>query len=69
MPFEKIPVDSKAATHAAYDKESKTIRVWYTGGGIYDFNAEPHEHEALMNAPSFGRHLNTHFRGRGRRVD
>ena len=62
MPIEMHPVESKAVSHQGYDPETKTLRVCYQNGGIYEASVEPEEYHALMAADSFGRHLNATFR-------
>ena len=70
MAVRLTPVKSKAASHEGYDPATKTLRIRYASGGLYEAtDVEPHQYEALKAAESFGRHLNTHFRAKLERVD
>jgi hypothetical protein len=70
MAFAMQPVDSSAISEVGYEPTSKTLRIRYKHGGLYETaNVEPHEHEALLNSGSIGRHVHTHFRHRQARVE
>jgi len=69
MPIQMHPVDSSAVSHVGYDPESKTMRIRFATGAVYQYPAvDPEEHQALLASSSLGRHLNQHFRSRGTRV-
>jgi hypothetical protein len=59
MTIKGIAVSSEAATAIGYDEHSQVMRVWYTGGGIYDYLLVPAwEHRRVMTADSIGTYLN-----------
>lgn len=64
MPHEMKPVQSSNISEVGYDSESKTLRVRFKGGGLYELDCEPHEHEAFLNSGSLGRHYHQNFRSR-----
>jgi hypothetical protein len=66
-----IPVKSKALDSISeYDPVSLSFRVKYKSGQVYEFaGVSADEYVALRSADSLGRHLNTHFRSRGYKVE
>lgn len=70
MPLAMQPVKSKAVSHIGYDPTSKTLRVRYANGGLYEATGvEAHEYAALMAADSLGKHVNLHFRAKLTRAE
>jgi len=62
------PVSSNAVVSIGYDEDTNTLEVEYRHGHVYQYaHVSPDEHEALINAPSIGRALQT-LRARGQRV-
>lgn len=55
----RIPVESDAADALGYKENTETLRVWYTGGRVYDYyEVPPEEFDKLMHADSIGAYLN-----------
>lgn len=63
-----IPVSSSNMESVGYDKSSKTLRVGFLNGGLYDYHSVPeHHHRGLMSAPSHGGYLDAHIKKGGYR--
>lgn len=61
--MEMKPVTSRAIASIGHDPKSGTLRVKFRNGGTYDYAGVSSEaHQALMNAPSIGRHHAQHMR-------
>lgn len=61
----RISVESEAATAIGYDPETATLRVWYTGGRVYDYyDVPPAESANLLHADSLGAYLNQFIKPR-----
>lgn len=57
------PVNSSSISHIAYNPDTETLHVRFQRGREYAYPGVPaHEHEALMNAESIGRHFMQHIR-------
>jgi frataxin-like iron-binding protein CyaY len=62
--MERKPVISSNIKSVGYDPDSKTMHVEFTNGGLYEYaGVEPAQHQALISAPSVGKHFGTHVRG------
>ncbi len=58
------PVVSSNIKAVGYDPASKTMRVEFHSGGVYDHaDVPPAQHAAILAAPSVGKHYNRHIRG------
>lgn len=58
MPFAFVTLDSSVATRAAYDPESRTLRVVYHDGAVVDFFDVPLlVWDELTSTSSVGRYL------------
>ena len=63
--MEMEPVDSSYLKAVGYDPIERLMRIEFKGGATYDYPGTlPHEHQALMDAPSRGKHFHAHVRGR-----
>ena len=59
------PVKSSNIKAVGYHPESKTLRVQFANDAVHEYaNVEPHEHQALVNAPSIGSHFHKNIRAR-----
>ena len=57
--MEMNPVTSGNVKAVGYDPASKTLRVEYKSGGVYEWDGvAPERHAELMAAKSIGSHLN-----------
>lgn len=62
--MERVPVTSSNVAAVGYDAETETLEVEFNNGSVYQYLAVPeNEHQALMQADSVGRHLNTFIKG------
>jgi len=60
----KIPVESSDLSHVGYDEGSKTLCVWFHGGGVYEYDDVPRSvYDGLMSASSHGKHFHQHIKG------
>ena len=60
-----VPVESSNISGVAYNDETRTLYVTFKNGSRYFYQGVPPTvHEALINAPSKGRYLNTEIIGR-----
>ena len=51
-------VKSSNVHSIGYDQKTRSLRVHYLNGGLYEFRGvQPEEHKALMAAKSKGSHL------------
>jgi hypothetical protein len=56
--MEMLPVQSSNIQSVGYDPETRTMRVAFKGGTEYEYPGTlPDEHQALIHAPSIGKHL------------
>lgn len=52
------PVSSSNISEVGYDPDTQTLRVKFKSGGEYDYSGvSAEEHEALLSAPSIGKHF------------
>lgn len=59
----KAPVESSSLSHVGYDEGLQTLRVWFHGGGAYEYYGVPRsEHDGLMSAASHSAYLHRHIR-------
>lgn len=57
------PVSSSNISEVGYDPETKTLRVKFKKGGMWDyFDVSAEEHEAFISAPSIGKHFLSNIR-------
>jgi hypothetical protein len=56
------PVKSSAINAVGYDPETHTMHVEFRDGAKYEYGPGimPADHEALVGAPSIGRHFQRH---------
>ena len=67
--MQRTPVSSSAIASAGYDAETKHAHIEFNSGKTYEYpDVEPHEYEALVNAPSIGAHFGKHWRSRPNRL-
>jgi hypothetical protein len=60
-------VTSSNVESVGYDPETQTLEVEFKGGNVYQYAAVPgHVHQALMAAPSVGKYLGMHVKGKYR---
>lgn len=58
-----VQLDSSAISQVEYDSSSRTLRVWFTSGKVYDYYGVPQDiYEGLISAPSAGKFFNDHIR-------
>jgi len=58
-------VESSAVKAIGHDPKSRTLRVEFHSGGVYDYpDISVEEHQAILDAQSIGRHLTKHIRHR-----
>jgi hypothetical protein len=56
-------VKSSTISHVGYDSDTKDLTVTFHHGGTYLYKGvTPEEHEALINAPSVGKHFHANIR-------
>jgi hypothetical protein len=59
------PVTSGCFAAVGYDPASQTMRLQFQSGAQHDYyGVAPEDHEALIGAPSLGRHFHQHIRPR-----
>jgi hypothetical protein len=59
-----IPVSSSNIESIAYDPESQVLEAKFKHGGTYSYKGvPPQKYQALMAAPSIGKHLHLHIKG------
>lgn len=57
------PVESSMISHIGFDEPSQVLRVQFTNGVAYEYDGVTKaEHEALVKAPSIGKHFHSHIR-------
>ncbi|HXR82728.1 MAG TPA: KTSC domain-containing protein [Hanamia sp.] len=62
--IKKQPVSSSTAEALGYDEKTKTLRVWFTTGKIYDYAHVPKTRfKAFLYAPSIGEYFNRSIKG------
>lgn len=60
-----VPVSSSNVDAVGYDSDKQQLHVRYKNGGTYAYHGvSPEKHIALMGAPSIGKHLHDHIKGR-----
>ncbi|ARU40010.1 hypothetical protein CCB80_02205 [Armatimonadetes bacterium Uphvl-Ar1] len=60
------PVSSSNIDAIGYDKESRTLRIRFKNGSVYDYHGVPEStYAGLMSAASKGTYLNTHVKQGG----
>ena len=58
-------VESSNIAEIGYDKDSKTLRVKFKNGGLYDYSDVPEsEYAAFLSAESHGKYLNQNIKNR-----
>jgi hypothetical protein len=63
--MKRTPVESSNVKSIGYHAEKLTLEVEFHNGGVYQYyGVRPEHHAALMAAPSKGKHLHQHFRGK-----
>ena len=56
-------VDSTAVERVDYTPGSRTLDIWFRGGGRYSyFDVPPEAYQALLAAPSVGAFVNLHVK-------
>ena len=56
---------SSMASHVGHDAESNTLHVRFHSGKEYAYSGvSVEDHQALISAPSFGRHFGQFIRGK-----
>ena len=59
-----IPVSSSNVESVGYDAETQTLEAKFKHGGTYRYEGVPqHKYQALMAAPSIGKHLHQYIKG------
>jgi hypothetical protein len=57
--FQMQAVESSNIAAVGYNKPTKTLRIEFTNGSVYDYaGVSPQQHEALMGSESKGQFLN-----------
>ena len=57
-----VPVDSSNIDTIEYLDDTRTLRVKFLSGSIYDYSDVPKsEHDGLMHAESHGKYLHRHI--------
>ena len=70
MAMDRISVSSSNIRSIGYEASSLTLEVEFKSGSVYQYMGVPkNEYEALVNAASIGRHLNSNIKGRYRYVE
>jgi hypothetical protein len=72
MKIEMQRVDSSAVAELGYDPETKTLRVVFPSGAVWDYsNVSQQRYDALVGAPSIGKYYSKEIRAGylGKRVD
>ncbi|MGH3385839.1 MAG: KTSC domain-containing protein [Nocardioidaceae bacterium] len=63
-------LDSSSIASVGYDRESQTLEVEFTNGGVYRYlEVSEFVHAALIRSPSPGTYLNTQIKPHYRFVD
>lgn len=61
--IKKNQVVSSTVKALGYDKASKTLRIWFVSGAVYDYRNVPGaKYEALKKASSIGAYFNKNIR-------
>lgn len=59
-----VPVKSSNVKAVGYDAPARVMHVQFHSGNHYSYSdVPPASHEALMGAPSKGKHFNQHISG------
>lgn len=65
--MDRIAVSSSNIRSIGYEASSLTLEVEFKSGSVYQYIGVPqNEYEALLNASSVGRHLNSNIKERYR---
>lgn len=60
-----VPVVSSNLKSVAYDEASKKLQVAFTNGKTWEYGGvQPHHHQALVGAPSVGKHFSQYIKGK-----
>lgn len=60
----RTPVASTSITEVGHDPITNTLEVKFANGGIYSYDGVTAAHyDALLKAPSLGKHFQAHIRG------
>lgn len=63
MPIERQPVNSEALRSVGYDPMTQTLEVEFSSGHVYRYpGVTQDEYQALMAAPSLGKHFHKQIR-------
>lgn len=58
-------VESSAIKAIGHHPETKTLRVEFVSGGVYDYpDVTVEDHQAILDSESKGRHIAKHIRSR-----
>ena len=61
----RTPVTSSMVAAVGYDPTSRTLEIEYRGGKVYTYAGVTSDvYDALIAAPSKGRYINEHIKGR-----
>lgn len=65
--MQRTPVSSSNIAEIGYDESRRVLEVLFKSGNVYQyFDVPPQEHQALMQASSYGQYLNANIKGRFR---
>jgi hypothetical protein len=58
-----VPVSSSNLSAVGYNTDTRTLRIEFNSGGLYDYSGVPsHIHQGLMSASSHGQYFHQHIR-------
>ena len=61
--MDRTPVSSTNIKAVGYDAASKTLAIEFHSGKVYHYSdVEPEKHQALLAAPSIGKHFGAHIK-------
>ena len=64
MQIHMQPVSSSNVDAVGFSAETGELRVRFKHGGTYSYSGvTPEKYQALMAAPSIGKHVHTHIKG------
>lgn len=59
----RVAVDSSNITEVAHDEKTRTLRVWFQNGAVYDYDGVPRQtYTGLLSAESVGKYFHVHVR-------
>ena len=65
IPLQPVMNPSKMIAAAGYDPDSRTLRIQFHAGRVYDYHdVDPGEYDAFSTSASHGNTFNTLFRGK-----